>query len=706
MTINNIDLPSDITKYLKYKKYELYTMQNQAITEGLLNNKNFVISIPTANGKTVYGILAMLNHISQKRRKIIYLVPFKALANEKYHEFIMLTREILKNDLKVIRYDGDSKISYEEAISGDVILMTNEMLYNVMAKDHTWIKKINLLIMDEFYLLNNYSRGPTFEIILTLFKELPNPLQIILLGPYMQKLNNLISWLGAKCIQDDIRLQTLTESICVNNNIETKNKVVTTVSPYSDTQYVNLSLGAIIKNKLTLLFVFKIEDTITYAQNIIKYVELYNQHLDKKKLNEIAENILIKNENTAEICILAKCIKNGVAFHHRGLNQYCRDIIEENIQQKYIKCTVCTETLQAGINFPINRVIIDTPYDLKRLSLLSYQQFCGRAGRPPNVGESIIICKHESDSKNIRQKYFPIKKIDEHQSIYSHLTIDDKWINYILYILAIKPNITDEKILNFFQKTLDGEYFKTYNLYDKLHEQIKFLIKLEMIKEDDGYIITEFGRLFLSFHDNRKLEEFYRAYKILKNSTYNQTHVLGLLCLLTKLINQPIVNTNNYDDNIIQELKTKYDELWFEMDMINVDDLMILDKLISEDSWEDIVKSHPTIITTHYKLYKDINFFTQTLSGIALYIDRRDLYEEIQMLDKRIKYGIKPDLIDIVQIEEIGRGRGRALHTCNIKNLDDLNDATIDDLVKVPNMTLKLTKVLKNNLRKGICTPS
>src|SRR3972149_7259952 len=65
----------------------LLPLQAQAVTKyGLVENQNLIISSPTSSGKTFCGEIAAVAKLSQ-RQKVIYLVPLKAVAEEKYLDF-------------------------------------------------------------------------------------------------------------------------------------------------------------------------------------------------------------------------------------------------------------------------------------------------------------------------------------------------------------------------------------------------------------------------------------------------------------------------------------------------------------------------------------------------------------------------------------------------------------------------------------------
>ena len=77
----------DIVKS-KYRNLSLYPPQLEAINAGLLTNKNFVVSVPTATGKTLLAELSIIEFYKENSdKKIIYLSPLRALSSEKFNDF-------------------------------------------------------------------------------------------------------------------------------------------------------------------------------------------------------------------------------------------------------------------------------------------------------------------------------------------------------------------------------------------------------------------------------------------------------------------------------------------------------------------------------------------------------------------------------------------------------------------------------------------
>jgi hypothetical protein len=94
----------------------------------------------------------------------------------------------------------------------------------------------------------------------------------------------------------------------------------------------------------------------------------------------------------------------GICYHHSGLTNFEKSILEELFHSGILSVIVATSTLAAGVNLPAGRVIIKS-MQIGRDSLLvtSYKQMCGRAGRAgqSNLGESFLILKNNELNKGL-----------------------------------------------------------------------------------------------------------------------------------------------------------------------------------------------------------------------------------------------------------------------------------------------------------------
>ena len=84
MKVSELKLESSAIDFLKLEGYEeLFEPQERSVKAGLFDEKkNFLITIPTASGKTLIAMLAILSHLSKHKTKVVYLTPLRALASE------------------------------------------------------------------------------------------------------------------------------------------------------------------------------------------------------------------------------------------------------------------------------------------------------------------------------------------------------------------------------------------------------------------------------------------------------------------------------------------------------------------------------------------------------------------------------------------------------------------------------------------------
>ncbi|MCK4883316.1 MAG: DEAD/DEAH box helicase, partial [Candidatus Diapherotrites archaeon] len=79
-----MDAEKQALKLSKISK--LNPMQAKALKKGFFE-KSIVVSAPTASGKTLLAEIASLDSIINKKRKVIYTCPLRALASEHFSEF-------------------------------------------------------------------------------------------------------------------------------------------------------------------------------------------------------------------------------------------------------------------------------------------------------------------------------------------------------------------------------------------------------------------------------------------------------------------------------------------------------------------------------------------------------------------------------------------------------------------------------------------
>lgn len=197
---------------------KLTPVQEKAIKAGLFSTKNMLVSSPTSSGKTLIAELAAFNSIMTRRGKAIYIVPLKALANEKFKEF----KEFYGDKVRIIMSIGDMDSPEPYLENYDLIITTSEKLDSLIRHHSPWLRDVSVVIVDEIHLLNDPHRGPTLEVLITMLRELLQDVQIIGLSATIGNPEQLSKWLNAALVQDSWRPVPLHKGVYLNGEVEFK----------------------------------------------------------------------------------------------------------------------------------------------------------------------------------------------------------------------------------------------------------------------------------------------------------------------------------------------------------------------------------------------------------------------------------------------------------------------------------------------------
>jgi len=210
-------LPQKIKEaFAKLNIKEFRPAQKKAIDAGLFEGSNLLVCTPTASGKTLIAEMAAAKSILEGRGKAVYIVPLVALANEKAKDFRKRYGHLFNVALSV----GDFDSSDPHLMDYDLIICTAEKLDSLIRHHAPWLRFVSVVIVDEVHLLNDVSRGPTLEILITLLKKILPQSQIIALSATIGNPEELAKWLGAKLVKDDWRPVPLHKGVYFDNKIE------------------------------------------------------------------------------------------------------------------------------------------------------------------------------------------------------------------------------------------------------------------------------------------------------------------------------------------------------------------------------------------------------------------------------------------------------------------------------------------------------
>lgn len=678
MLVDEIPIGEEFKKILKSEGInELYPTQESLVKSRILEtNRSLVLSTPTASGKTIAAEIAMMNAL-EKGKRAVYIVPLRALAYEKFREFQHY--ESLGYKVRIEMGDLDSK-KYKKFFDFDILVATAEKCDSILRSRPEWFENVGILVMDEIHLLGT-ERGPVYEIIISKFQKLFKEIQILALSATIGNTDELADWLNAELIESEWRPVPLEERVVIGQDKYEKIKEIVKKSLFDNGQI--------------LVFVNSRRSAESVAENIGEDLKL----ISKDRINEAVElskEILSGISSPTKQCKrLANCVINGTAFHHAGITNKQRILIEDAFKKGILKVIVATPTLAAGVNLPSRIVIIR---DLQRygssgyahIPVLEYKQQIGRAGRPKydKFGEAITIAKNESDKEFLIERYVNGRI----ENIHSRLGIEPVLRFHVLAAIASGFTRSEKSVRKFFQSTFFGYQYGIHGFEDMLN---KIIINLEdwyFIRSENGFLIpTPIGKRISELYIDPQTAHNYISI-LQRAERENRFPTLGLLEMLCDSIEisslpvkrkeEPDLWTLSYknsdklfrnlegfdlDFNFLERFKTaKLFELWIEE--------------VSEDKILELYNIPPGIL---YSKIQNLEWLAYSASEISRIQGWRNSTRELMSLELRIKYGIKEELIPLIGIKGIGRARARKLFNSGYKTINDLKEANSERLRKL-----------------------
>jgi helicase len=210
-------IPSTVTEIWRQAVGEhLLPIQEEAVTTyGLFGGGNLLVSAPTSSGKTFVGELAAF-HEAYKGGRVVYLVPLRAVAEEKYDEFRDRYKEY---GVSVIISTGDHREYDEDLLSGNfhLAVVVFEKLLNLSVAKPAVLDYPTLVVVDECQMISDESRGARLETLLTKIRKLAAPPRFIGLSAVAENTGGFDSWLNCELLAHKERPVELREGVVTND---------------------------------------------------------------------------------------------------------------------------------------------------------------------------------------------------------------------------------------------------------------------------------------------------------------------------------------------------------------------------------------------------------------------------------------------------------------------------------------------------------
>lgn len=671
------------TAYPYIKKFN--PAQKAVIESGYLEDKsNYIISIPTASGKTVLGILPALKTILNGG-KAIYAAPLLSIQNEKVKEF----KAFEEHGIKVGKHPSNSDLSVMVFESFDAL---TRFSWNVL-------REVDTLIIDEFHMIGEYSRGPTLESAITRAKIINPSLRIIALSATLKNIDEIEQWLDGKTVEHDYRPVPLNKEVLDAEMFNTKNK---------NDVIVKIVEKAIKDNSQALSFVSTRRFTESLATYVAKKIDKKTTNEQKQKFKQVADKLLEvpkkKGSLPTTTCLkLAEAAEKGVVFHHAGLFNEQKEIIEDEFRNGNILMITATPSLMYGVNLPSKYVVIRdhtrwTSNGPASIPVFDYEQMSGRAGRPQydDVGYSYLVAKTMDEAFDLEARY-----VNGEIELTNSKLIDNKDAIYKQIIAQIASSLSKnlDDLNDFFGKTLYGfqmknnpsmSMFAQDSLNWELESALEFLLQNGIIRATpEGLKTTDFGNLIAK--SNYAVETAVKIKEYV--STMEKLNPAEMIYALAETPDLPLISFKGRKSK--DPVRDKLSECGlFAVDIGNPEATAVsLIEWIDERNEYEIENAYNVYSASTrrsaYEASRLVKFAKNTLEVLGNYSNLKDM----DYLSARLYYGVKEDIIPlVVGVKRLGRKRARLL----MKTFgDNLSEASEKDLQKVEGIGPKLAGKVK-----------
>ena len=369
-----------------------------------------LVAAPTGAGKTIVGEFAVFLALATGR-KAFYTTPIKALSNQKYADLVAR-----HGAHQVGLLTGDSSINGE----APVVVMTTEVLRNMMYAGSSTLRGLGFVVMDEVHYLADRFRGAVWEEVII---HLPEDVQVVSLSATVSNAEEFGAWLGevrgdTAVIVEEHRPVPLWQHMMVGQSLyDLFTDEVTDATGVADPTRVNPELLQRIRtgDRLTghdgssdgrgrdggtdrrgrgrrpprqggrfaggpsrsevierlnrdgllpaITFIFsRIGCTSAVSQllaNGMRLIPPGEGDRIRRTVEERIQGLADEDLDVLGYWEFVEGLTRGFAAHHAGMLPTFREIVEELFTAGRIRAVFATETLALGINMPARSVVLE-----------------------------------------------------------------------------------------------------------------------------------------------------------------------------------------------------------------------------------------------------------------------------------------------------------------------------------------------------------
>jgi helicase len=713
---------------------ELLPIQQIAVRKGkVLDGKSAVIFSPTSSGKTFVGEMAAVQTARQNRRAI-YLVPQKALAEEKFLEF---TRKYGSFGIRVVISSRDRQEFDRDIYRGrfHIAVVVYEKMQALMVASPAMLRNVGLVVVDELQMIGDKTRGAGLEILLTKILLAQDKPQIIGLSAVLGNAKQLADWMGAELCEDHRRpvelrkgvLQGGTFHYVEHNSGKEGKEDLSNADGGDDRAYTLVSQ--------VRYLVEKGEQCLVFCKSKTECVEIAREIADGLKCKPADQTLdeLRFLEDSLGKDLLAEMLSRGVAYHNADLDWEQREIIERWFRQGEIKVVCATSTLAVGINLPARNVFID-PERWERdktgrwvtipIPQAEYENTSGRAGRlglEEDFGRAMIIARSEFETR-MYLNAFVNGELGDVQPALGNVPLAQHVLNLVASMICREEHEIGEVLLSSYTGSLcwrSGVEADTFD--ERLRKSIDQCVNGGLIERRESELVaTKIGKLvaakgvsvetaigMVRFLDENKdvangLDPLEVLWCLTGTESGQEIHFnLSKKEFWSREYQEMLTETvTEFSKSVRRRMEAQFEGAGTEYEGIQrVKKALLLYKWVMGVPTRRIEKNFHCFAGSVSGLSVEYAWLAETLCALAKVKEwPKDVVEMLYALSRQLIFGVPAEGLKLAstRVKGLGRGRIAALIKADLTDLEEVVSEPIESLAKI------VTRPVADRLKK--CT--
>jgi helicase len=336
----------------------------------------------------------------------------------------------------------------------------------------------------------------------------------------------------------------------------------------------------------------------------------------------------------------------------------------------------------------------------------------GRAGRPQYDpwGQAVVIARNENEAEEILERYIRSPSED----IYSQLGNERALRMHLLSFIASDYVDSIETALEMFGETFYG-YQNEDNmefLENETRKALELLINANLISKKEPYIVTPFGRKTVELYLD-PLSADKMKFGLDKSKKQKQVDDILYLQLIASTPDMRSYNIRQKDFDVLYDIASEYTEEWldnpddytneysYDLFFTTLKTAYVINMWLNEASESEISDKMGVTSGDLQSMLGSTTWLIHSAMEIAKLFEWEEHVKRMELISKRLSYGISLELLPLVDISGIGRVRARALFNAGYKTIDSIISEDVEVLAKVQGFGPRLAQNLKEAIEQG-----